>query len=180
MDDATVLTALTNPADHHAIANHIQNLLYDQEHKRLLVKLQPGLDFLDCTFVIFNNNTSVKVVHKNKNLDFPTSGFQTVGRFHRRNCPSPIKHKLNAILTVLIRSFDSTTFPIDLLPSFSSLIIELYHLNYSPNDFFSNVLRASRTRPDPFWLNLTTHLQLPNRPTALHDATRKNQPPRAR
>ena len=135
MDDVDALVATTRENHSNAtdIFDYIENSLYDQEHKLLLVLPQPDHNFLEARIVISDSKKSVKIQYHNKNADFGKTLMQSVGRFHDFFTNSLLIHKISAGQTIFIAIFDFSTDLMDVIEPLLEVINELASLNYRSN-----------------------------------------------
>ena len=79
---------------------------------------------------------------------------QNIGRFHHFLTPSHTSHKISAPLAILIRIFDFSSKPIDIIPPTIALFYELHLLKYPTSAIRGTLTRANRSRPHPIWTSL--------------------------
>jgi hypothetical protein len=153
MDDITciVSTHHRHLPFHKTIHNYIQNDIYDQDHKKLIIIPQTDLNFLDATIIISQDNTDISIIYNNKNKNCILTHEQTIGRFHHATTPSHISHKLSAAQTIFVKIFDFTSYPLDMLLPAATLTYELRLLDYSHHTILSAIIKSSRSRPSPIW-----------------------------
>jgi len=163
MDDANILIAT---APHHLwlhsrILNLIQHNLWDTKHRKLLAVPQPDTNFLDATFILYNNSQNVKIIYNNKNQSCISTNRQSVGRFHHFLAPSHIKHKLSAPHAIFIKIHDFSTFPHDMLQPCIALAHELRLLSYSNHHITRILTKTHKSRPHSIWPTVNSLITLP-------------------
>ena len=112
--------------------------------------------FLDTDIIIYNNEENVKVIYHNKNADIIDTFCQNIGRFFHVFDYTSINIKLSAFVAILVRAFDSSTFPIDCFPTTVQLLFELRLLgyNFSENHLRSIFTKTNRIRRNTIWEDL--------------------------
>jgi hypothetical protein len=152
MDDVLALAGIypPHPPSIQDLQTFITKELYEHDlpSKAFLLKQTTEHTFLDVNIVISPDRSFVKTTYFNKNASIISSNNQTIGRF---SCPSSYQPKLFAFSTVLIKAFDNTTYPYDLLPPIFQIFHEAYLLHYDNCHLMSILLKTNRARPHRIW-----------------------------
>lgn len=160
LDSILVIPLPLSPTNASALFNSVSTLIQHQLYEHDIpaserqLRIIPDLDsdkFLDSDVNLFHNNSRIKLCYHNKNASTIFTGVQDIGRFHHALSNSHIRDKLAGPTAILIRIYDYTSFPHDMLPAIRNILGECTLLGYTSRMTRAILSKSNRARPSHIW-----------------------------